>query len=255
LHRILVAPMVAHDETIAVLGVANRATDYTEEDEAKLERLANGVSSVLEIKRAHAQTLGSLQRADIVIEQLVRTVVEALERHDPHTAGSSRRVAALALAIAREIDFDAQRHNALRIAALLHDVGNVVVPANVLAKPEALTSEETSLMRTHSFAGWRLLSEIDFGTPVAEIVHQHHERFDGSGYPRALKGDQLMLEAAILAVADTVEAMCARRSHREAPGIEAALEEITNGSGQRYDPHVAAACMRLFRQHGFVLPD
>jgi HD-GYP domain-containing protein (c-di-GMP phosphodiesterase class II) len=129
------------------------------------------------------------------------------------------------------------------------------VPANVLAKPGELTEQEKNLMRTHPFAGWRLLSEIDFGTPVAEIVHQHHERFDGSGYPRALKGDNMLLEAAILAVADTVEAMCARRSYRDAPGIDAALEEITNGSGQRYDPHVAAACTRLFRQHGFVLPD
>jgi HD-GYP domain-containing protein (c-di-GMP phosphodiesterase class II) len=125
----------------------------------------------------------------------------------------------------------------------------------LLAKPSALTGAELGLVRTHVEEGRKILSEIEFGSPVSEIVYQHHERLDGSGYPRGLSGDSIMLEARILAVADVVEAMCASRPHRPAPGLEAALKEIEQGAGRLYDPRVTAVCVRLFRENGFTLPE
>ena len=110
-------------------------------------------------------------------------------------------------------------------------------------------------MRTHVDEGCKILSEIQFGSPVSEIVRQHHERLDGSGYPAGLRGDAIMLEARILAVADVVEAMCAARPHRPAPGLEAALAEIEQAAGRLYDPKVSSICLRLFRENGFKLPD
>jgi HD-GYP domain-containing protein (c-di-GMP phosphodiesterase class II) len=178
-----------------------------------------------------------------------------VERHDPHTSGGPRRVAALAVAIARELDLDQERQNALRTAGLLHGVGNIAIPSALLSKPSALSPAELGLVRTHVEEGRKILSEIEFGTPVSEIVYQHHERMDGTGYPRGLRGDAIMLEARILAVADVVEAMCASRPHRSAPGLEAALEEIEKGSGRIYDAKVATVCLRLFRENGFVLPE
>ena len=122
-------------------------------------------------------------------------------------------------------------------------------------KPAPLTEAEMALMRTHVEEGCQLLAEIDFGAPVADIVYQSHERYDGSGYPRGLKGEEIMVEARVLAIADTVEAMCSPRPYRPAAGLEAALEEINRGAGRLYDLHLVAACTRLVRQHGFVLPE
>jgi PAS domain S-box-containing protein len=255
LQRYLAAPMVHHDETIAVLGVANRPAGYSGEDLQLLAALAQGVQHVLSEKRAHAQTLSALHRADVALQGMIDSFVRMSERHDPYTSGSTRRLAALAVALGREAGLDGERQHALRIAALLHDVGNIAVPASLLAKPAPLTETELALMRTHVEEGCQLLAEIDFGAPIADIVYQSHERFDGSGYPRGLKGEDILLEARILGIADTVEAMCSPRPYRPAASLDAALDEINRGAGRLYDPHVAAACTRLFRQHGFMLPE
>jgi PAS domain S-box-containing protein len=254
LQRYLAVPMVADDDTVAVLGVANREGGYGEEDQRTLSSMADGVWRVLQSKRAHAATLGSLQRTDVALQGMIDSMVRMVERHDPYTAGSSRRLAALAVALGREAGLDGERQHALRIAALLHDIGNIAVPATILSKPAPLTETEQAIMRTHVDEGCQLLAEIDFGAPIADIIYQSHERYDGSGYPRGLKGEEILLEARILAIADTVEAMCSPRPYRPAAGMEAAIDVINRGAGRLYDLHVVAACTRLVRQHGFTLP-
>ena len=255
LQRYLVVSMISGDETVAVLGVVNREAGYGEEDQRALSALADGVWRVLESKRAHAATLGSLQRTDVALQGMIDSMVRMVERHDPYTAGSSRRLAALAVALGREAGLDGERQHALRVAALLHDIGNVGVPATILSKPAPLTETEIAIMRTHVDEGCQLLAEIDFGAPIADIIYQSHERYDGSGYPRGLKGEEILVEARILAIADTVEAMCSPRPYRPAAGMEAAIEAINKGAGRLYDLHLVAACTRLVRQHGFTLPE
>jgi PAS domain S-box-containing protein len=254
LQRFVAVPLIADDETVAVLGVANREGGYGEQDQSVLMALAEGVWRVLHAKRAHAQTLGSLQRTDVALQGMIDALVRMSERHDPYTAGSSRRLAALAVALGREAGLDGERQHALRVAALLHDIGNIAVPTSVLAKPAPLSEAEVALVRTHVEAGQQVLAGVDFGAPVAQIIHQMHERCDGSGYPSGLKGEEIMLEARILGIADTVEAMCSPRPYRPALGMEAAIDEINRGAGRLYDLHIVAACTRLVRQHGFVLP-
>jgi PAS domain S-box-containing protein len=255
LQRFLAVPMVADDETVAVLGVANREAGYGEDDQRTLLELSDGVWRVLQSKRAHAATLGSLQRTDVALQGMIDSMVRMIERHDPYTAGSSRRLAALAVALGREAGLDGERQHALRVAALLHDIGNIAVPASILSKPAPLTETELAVMRTHVDEGCQLLAEIDFGAPIADIIYQSHERYDGSGYPRGLKGEEILVEARILAIADTVEAMCSPRPYRPAAGMEAAIDTINRGAGRLYDLHLVAACTRLVRQHGFTLPE
>ena len=254
LQRYLAVPLLSGEETVAVLGVANRGTGYTEDDQRALAAMAESVWRVLQSKRANAQTLGSLQRADLAIQGMIDSLLRISETHDPYTAGSSRRIAALAVAVAREAGLDGEKQHSLRVAALLHDIGNIAVPAAVLAKPALLTGAETALMRTHVDEGYRLLADIDFGAPVAQIVFEHHERFDGSGYPRGLKGEDITIEARILAIADTVEAMCSPRPWRPAAGMNAAIDEINQRAGTLFDQRLVEACTRLVRQHGFLLP-
>jgi putative nucleotidyltransferase with HDIG domain len=210
---------------------------------------------VLQSKRAHAHTLSALQRSDVAMQGMIDTLLKLTEKHDPYTAGSARRVAALAVALAREAGLDGERQHTLRVAALLHDVGNVAIPPSLLAKPARFSDAEAALMRTHVEEGCKLLADVNFGAPIAEIVYEHHERCDGSGYPRGLKGDDILVEARILAIADVVEAMCSPRPHRPALGMDAAINEINRGAGVLYDLHLATACTRLVKQHGFTLPE
>jgi len=253
LARYLAVPVRSEDQTGAVLGVGNRDADYDSLDQQALLSMAEGAWRVLQAKRAHAHTLSSLQRTEIAMHGMVESIVRLGERHDPFTAGSSHRVAALAVALGREFGLDGPHQQTLRLAALLHDIGNIAVPAVLLAKPAGFTEAETALMRTHAEEGYKLLADFDLGVPIAEIVRQHHERCDGSGYPRGLQGEQIMLEARILAIADCVEAMCSPRSYRAAAGMEAALEELQRNAGRLYDASLVAACVSLV-QRGFVLP-
>lgn len=255
LTRFLAVPVLSGDEVVAVLGVGNREANYAEEDQRSLAALADGVWRVLHSKRAHAVTLSALQRTDVALQGMIDSFVRMSERHDPYTAGSSRRLAALAVAIGREAGLDGERQHGLRVAALLHDIGNIAVPASILGKPGPLTEAELALMRTHVEEGCQLLADIDLGAPIADIIYQSHERFDGSGYPSGLKGEEIMIEARILAIADTVEAMCSPRPYRPAAGLDAAIEEINRSAGKLYDQHLVAACTRLVRQHGFTLPE
>ena len=181
-------------------------------------------------------------------EQLTRTVEGAVlamshmvESRDPYTAGHERRVSELATAIAVALGMTGAELTALRLAGLIHDIGKIAVPAEILAKPGRLSEVEFNLIRQHPQSGFEILGAIDFGGPVAEMVLQHHERLDGSGYPRALAAPDILREARILAVADVVEAMSSHRPYRAALGMEAALAEVRGGAGEKYDADVVAA--------------
>ena len=252
---VLLMPIISEEERLGVLSVANRSKAYTQHDQRVLAPFVTALASILQTKRNQAQTLVTAQRADLALQGIIEGLSRVVERHDPHTVGGPRRVAALAAAIARELDMTSEQQNALRTAGLLHGVGNVAIPSTLLGKPASLTSAEMALVRTHVEEGRKILSEIEFSEPVSDIVYQQHERMDGSGYPLGLRGDAIMLEARILAVASVVEAMCASRPHRPAPGLDAALEEIERGSGNLYDARVCKACLQLFREKGFTLPD
>ena len=215
----------------------------------------------LEIKK-HADLqirLESEQRASA--EQLQETYLStihaislALEKRDAYTSGHQRRASELATAIAREIGLTPHRIEGLRVSGLLYDLGKISVPADILNRSRPLNKSEFALIMSHVQNGYEIVQGIKFPWPVAQIVLQHHERLDGSGYPAGLKGEAILLEARILAVADVVEAMCSHRPYRAALGIEAALAEIERGRGTVYDPVVADACLKLFREKSYTLP-
>jgi len=220
----------------------------------------------------HEQTFDRVYLADIDIserrlaeeellrhaEQLRRTVEGAVlamshmvESRDPYTAGHERRVGELATAIGTEMGMAGEELDALRLAGTIHDIGKIAVPAEILSKPGLLSELEFSLIKAHPETGFEILADVDFGQPVAEMILQHHERLDGSGYPRGLKGEEIMAEARILAVADVVEAMSSHRPYRPALGMEAALAEVREHAGEQYDADVVAVCSRLFEEQGF----
>jgi PAS domain S-box-containing protein len=182
----------------------------------------------------------------------VNTLASTIEMRDPHTAGHQRRVTILACAIAEEMGLSEDQFDGLRMAGLIHDLGKINVPAEILSKPGRINDIEFSLIRYHPQICHDILKTIELPWPVAKIVLQHHERLNGSGYPQGLKGDEIMMEARILAVADVVEAMASHRPYRPALGIELALEEITRERGILYDPGVVDVCMRLFSEKNFM---
>jgi len=187
-------------------------------------------------------------------ETLIKTVgslATVTELRDPYTAGHQRRVTALACAIAHELSIPEEQIEGIRMAGLIHDIGKINVPAEILSKPGALSETEFALIKTHSQVGYEILRDIDFQAPIAEIVLQHHERMDGSGYPNGLKGNKILREARIIAVADTVEAMASHRPYRPALGIDKALDEISNNKAMKYDAEVVDACLKLFAEGGF----
>ncbi len=194
------------------------------------------------------ETLQSLQ-------DMVAALVALSEARDPYTAGHQARVAELATAIAAEMGLDEHQIEGIRISGLVHDIGKFAIPAELLIKPTALKKEEMALIRTHVQEGADMLLPIHFPWPVAEAVLHHHERLDGSGYPQGLKGEAIGLEGRILGVADTVEAMATHRPYRFSKGLEAALDVIEAGRGKIYDPAVVDACLRMFRQKGYQLPN
>jgi putative nucleotidyltransferase with HDIG domain len=180
-------------------------------------------------------------------------MVSAVEMKDPYTAGHQLRSADLACAIATEMGLPQDKIEGLRMAGSIHDIGKLSIPSEILSKPTKLTNTEFSLIKEHAQNGYEMMKDVETPWPLAQIVYQHHERMNGSGYPRNLKGDEILLEARIMAVADVVEAMASHRPYRAALGIEIALEEIEKNKGTFYDDNVADACLRLFREKGYKL--
>ena len=177
-----------------------------------------------------------------------------MDLRDPYTAGHEKRVGELSARIAAEMGLSENFQRGMRVAGGVHDVGKITVPAEMLNKPGKLSAIEFEMIKSHAEQGYEVLKNVDFPWPVAEVARQHHERIDGSGYPRGLKGEEIILEARIMAVADVVEAMSTHRPYRPALGVDAALAEIERGRGTAFDPVVAEACLRLFRETGYQLP-
>jgi putative nucleotidyltransferase with HDIG domain len=204
-----------------------------------------------EKKQAEEALKESLARTTEVQYGTIQALATVTEARDPYTAGHQRRVTQLACAVARELGLSADRVAGLRVMGLLHDMGKVSIPAEILSKPGKLSDSEFGLIKSHTQAGYEIVKEIRFPWPVAEVILQHHERLDGSGYPQGLTGPDITLEARILAVADVVEAMSSHRPYRQALGIEAALDEISTNRGILYDPEVVDVCVKLFTEKTF----
>jgi PAS domain S-box-containing protein/putative nucleotidyltransferase with HDIG domain len=196
-------------------------------------------------------TLESLRKA---VGTTIQVLVSALEARDPYTAGHQSRVADLARAIATEMGLDQEKIEGIRMAGSIHDIGKLSIPAEILSKPTKLTNLEFSLIKEHAQSGYEMLKDVESPWPLAQIVYQHHERMNGSGYPQKLKGDEILIEARIMGVADVVEAMASHRPYRAGLGIDAALDEIKKNKGILYDPAVADACLKLFLEKGYQLP-
>ncbi len=208
---------------------------------------------ITERQRAEADLKASLEKFRRALDATIQAMGLTIEMRDPYTAGHQRRVSKLSCAIAQEMGISPNQIDGLRMAGDIHDIGKIYIPAEILSKPGQLTDIEFTIIKTHPQVGFDILKAIDFPWPIAQIVLQHHERLNGSGYPAGLKGNEILLEARILLVADVVEAMSSHRPYRPAHGIERALGEIQTQSGQLYDPAVVEACVHLFRDKGFVL--
>lgn len=183
----------------------------------------------------------------------VEAIAALYEKRDPYTAGHQRRVAQLACAIARKMGLPDEQIYGIRIIGVVHDIGKIAVPGDILSKPGRLSTEELSIIKTHPQVAYDVLKNLEFPWPVAETILQHHERLDGSGYPNGISGEAIILEARILCVADVVESMVSHRPYRPALGMERALREIVRNKGVLYDPTVADACSKLSSNGGFEL--
>jgi HD-GYP domain-containing protein (c-di-GMP phosphodiesterase class II) len=229
-----------------------------------VRNIANVLAANLET-RAHVARLGEvagdLERKiatrtaalEESLEQTIAAVAALVEIRDPYTAGHQRRVAALAGAIAVAMSLPEVVVKGIRLAATIHDIGKIYVPAEILSRPGGLSPLELRFIRTHPQIGHDIMKDVRFPWPIATMILEHHERLDGSGYPSGLAGDAILLGSRIIAVADVVEAMASHRPYRPALGIDAALAEITGHAGRLFDPHVVRTCVQLFREEGLVL--
>ncbi len=252
-------PLEGEGEVFGVLSIyAEEAEAFDLNETQRLtgvaDDLAYGIIALRtreERNRATEELQANLEKLRGALEGTVKVIASTVEVRDPYTAGHQRRVATLARKIGRKMFLDEIRLEGIFMAGLVHDLGKIYVPAEILSKPSRLTDIEFSLIRTHPQVGYDLLKTIDFPWPIATIIHQHHEKIDGTGYPSGLSGEQILLEAKIITVADVVEAMASHRPYRPSLGIEQALEEITVNRGTLYDPTVVDVCLDLFGHGDF----
>ncbi|MGW8302147.1 MAG: HD domain-containing phosphohydrolase [Desulfobacterales bacterium] len=206
-------------------------------------------------KRMQQRLQRSLDNLKEVMDGTIRAMALAVEMRDPYTSGHQHRVAQLAQAIAEEISLPADTIEGVYMAASIHDIGKISLPAEILSKPRKLTEIERKMIQAHSKVGYDILNGVDFSWPIAQIVLQHHERMDGSGYPHGLGGKEVLIEARIVGVADVVETMASHRPYRPAMGLDRALEEVMKNKGRLYDEKVVNACLTLFNEKGFEFPE
>jgi PAS domain S-box-containing protein/putative nucleotidyltransferase with HDIG domain len=226
---------------------------FIRDENQRLIGIMGVTRDITERRQAEEKLLETLNRLTKAVGATIQVLVSAIECRDPYTAGHQLRVADLARTIATEMGLPKDTIEGIRMAGSIHDIGKLSIPAEILSKPTKLTKIEFSLIKEHAEIGYEMLKNVESPWPLAQIVYQHHERMDGSGYPRNLKGNEILLEARIMAVADVVEAMASHRPYRPALGIDAALEEIEKNRGTLYDDAVADACLRLFREKGYKL--
>jgi len=245
-------PLIYEEETIGALNVYSGIKDAFADEEVKfLKEVAEDITIGIRSLRLELKLQQSYQKLKKTMEATIETVSKIVEVKDPYTAGHQLKVFQLATAIAKELNLSQDKIKGIRIASLIHDIGKISVPTEILSKSIALSDIEFRLIKGHSQIGYDILKSIDFPYPVAQIVLQHHEKINGSGYPRGLKGDEILLEAKIICVADVVEAMSSHRPYRPALGIDKALEEIIQNRGILYDPEIVDVCIKLFKEKGF----
>jgi HD-GYP domain-containing protein (c-di-GMP phosphodiesterase class II) len=234
-----------NDESKAKQEIINKLNDMRHQlDEAK--------NSEPEIRPAQSVIQTPVTRYRRLFE-IAHSIAVIVETRDPFKAGHHQRVAALASAIGTEMDLTNDYINGIRMAGMIHDIGKISVPAVLLNKPTRLTETEFQLMKTHAQSGYDILQDVEFPWPISRIVLEHHERLNGSGYPRGLTSDALLVESRILAVADIVDAIISPRSYRPARGIDVALYDIAGSKGVLYDPDVVDVCLRLFNEKGYKI--
>ena len=238
-------PLIVENQVIGVFSV--QSDNLTQEDVPAVTAFAHQLSSAWN----KTKLLRDLRQT---VDGTIHTIAATVEARDPYTAGHQIRVADLAVAIANEMGLSTDQIEGIRLTGIVHDLGKIKVPAEILSKPGKISELEYEIIKTHSQVGFDLLKEIEFPWPIAQIVHQHHEKIDGSGYPQGLKGDEILLEARILTVSDIVEAMSSHRPYRPALGIEKALTQIKKDKGTLLDPDVVNACLKIFKD-GYKLPE
>jgi PAS domain S-box-containing protein len=209
------------------------------------------IEDITRRKHSEEKLVRTVESLRCAVNTTIQTLAAAVETKDPYTAGHQRQATDLARMIAAEMGLSADTIEGIRMACSIHDIGKISIPTEILSKPTKLSDIEFSLIKTHSESGYNMLKDVESPRPLADIVLQHHERMDGSGYPKGLKGDEILTEARIIAVADVVEAISSHRPYRPAKGIDAALKEIEHNAGILYDREVVEVCLRLFREKGF----
>lgn len=235
------------DKFVSEQGNAIPSTD------GMISSLEGFISDMTDQRLAESRVLESLARLRRALGGIIKVMASTIEYRDPCTSGHQQRVADLARRIAQEMGLPADRVDGIRMAGVIHDIGKVAVPAEILGKPSELSPIEMLLVKTHAQTGFEIIRDIEFPWPIARMVLEHHERMDGSGYPSGLQGDEILLESRILAVADVVEAMCSHRPYRPALGSETALEEIRTNRGSLYDAAAVDACLHLFQEQDYRL--
>lgn len=252
----LAVPLIKEGKAFGAICIYSAETHtFTEEDTQYFQELAdNIVHAILALQnrtvryKVESELENNLSKLRKTLSAIIHAFERTIEVRDPYTAGHQRRVADLARAIATDMGLSPDMIDGIRIAGVIHDIGKIYIPAEILCSPRPLTAMEFNLIKSHPQVGYDVLKEIEFPWPVAMIVKQHHERINGSGYPNNLKGKDILIEAKILGVADVVEAMASHRPYRPALGLQKALDEIRTNSGILYDSRVAEACLGIFKR-------
>lgn len=252
-YRSSMALPIEYDGSVrGVLNVYSHRRDAFKREKVKLfQRLSKNIAQGIHLLRLKKEREDAQKIHYDILLKTIDAFVLAIEKRDPYTAGHQKRVTDLAVAIGKKIGLNKDRIEGLRLGALIHDIGKIYVPGEILNRPGKINKPEFDLIKLHSEIGREIISGIDFPWDIEKMIAQHHERLDGSGYPNGLKGDEIIVEARIIAVSDVVEAISSHRPYRPALGIGTALEEIKEGRGIKYDPEVVDFCVELFERREF----
>jgi len=261
--RMIISPMSYENKIYGTLAISYPEVFTPDIEEKKLLKEVSddlgfafhSIELEEENKKNKGKLKESLEKAQKFLDGTVKALSSVVEKRDPYTAGHQKRVAQLAVALGKELGLNDEKLEALRMASLLHDIGKIHIGAEVLNKPTKLDKLEMSMIKTHSTVGYEILKSVDFPGPVAEIVLQHHERLDGSGYPKGLSAAEISLEAKILAVADVIEAYTSKRPYRLAYSFDDAIKKVSEGKGTLYDREVVEKCIKLFKEKDFSFSD
>lgn len=254
----LLLPLHNHEMLGAVAIYSQKRNFFSDEKTDLFVELSNDTAYGIHTLRLRQKYLQTSQERDEILVRLkdslsgtVESIGKMVEARDPYTSGHQKRVAELAVKIAKEMNLEGKMIEGIKFAALIHDIGKIQLPSEILTKPTKLTELEYEMIKTHPSTGYEILKNIHFPWPIAEIVYQHHEKIDGSGYPRGLKGEEILLEARIITVADVMEAISSHRPYRASLGVEFALEVVEKGKGSEFDAKVVEACLNLFKDKNF----